>query len=717
MAKFFSSITILLVAVQALLAQQDSLVTALSNATNAQDSAELYYEIGSGLVAQSPDEAIFYLTEAQSLNARLQPSRTTADTYYDLARCFFAQDKEEVSEEYYLKSISLYRQLGEYTRMIRAQRTYLNALLLDRLEFQKALRLALATKDFADSLGIDSVEYRANALLLDAYFSVPGTDKEFTELANRNLELAEQIGDTLRIAISLFNVAVGYSRNLQHEKAIETYKRFLSSLEGDQYDGNKAGAYNNMATQYKKLGLRDSALHYYKIAGELAIRANRRVSEAASHLNIGRLYIDLGKFTSAIDECGQALAIFQDANIVRRQDSCAFCLSQAYKELGNSAKALEYLELAHELTDRFMSDESKHELEVLKKDHEFLLEHVADSIEHAKKEEMKDIEIQKHRLEAEKSRQESRELIIVSVLILVIGLVIYFRFRSSQKQNKIILQQKDEVEHQKQLVDEAYAELEEKNQEIISSISYAKRIQDAILPAPKRVAELIPQSFVLYKPKDIVAGDFYWLERSGSLTMVAVADCTGHGVPGAMVSVVCHNAMNRSVREFGLTDPGEILDKTRDIVIREFNQSADEVKDGMDIALCVIDNSQSQTKLAYSGAHNPLWVIPAQDGDSSFVEVKADKQPVGQFSLASSFTTHVLELNHGDQIYLFSDGFADQFGGAKGKKMKSKTFRQFLLENYHLPLDEQMRRLDLYFESWKGSFEQVDDVCVIGIRV
>ncbi|NQX98735.1 MAG: tetratricopeptide repeat protein, partial [Flavobacteriales bacterium] len=185
--------------------------------------------------------------------------------------------------------------------------------------------------------------------------------------------------------------------------------------------------------------------------------------------------------------------------------------------------------------------------------------------------------------------------------------------------------------------------LGEKNKEITDSIQYAKRIQNAILPSNKVVAENLKESFILYKPKDIVAGDFYWMESIAStnnnkeqIVLFAAADCTGHGVPGAMVSVVCNNALNRSVREHGLTDPGEILDKAREIVIQEFEKSDEVVQDGMDIALCSIEGNT----LKYAGAHNPLWII--RKGE--ILETKADKQPIGQFDHPQPYTTHTIEL-------------------------------------------------------------------------
>lgn len=248
-----------------------------------------------------------------------------------------------------------------------------------------------------------------------------------------------------------------------------------------------------------------------------------------------------------------------------------------------------------------------------------------------------------------------------------------------------------------------------KNEETLDSIKYAKRIQNAILPSHQSVNTLFPNSFIYYQPKAIVSGDFYWIHEKDNTKFFAVADCTGHGVPGAMVSVICHSALNRSVREFNLTEPSKILDKTRDLIIEEFSKSEEYVSDGMDIILCSIKDHE----LIYSGAHNPLWICRADE----LIEYKADKQPVGNFSHAKSFTSNFITLQPNDTIYMSTDGFADQFGGDNGKKMKRKNFKNYLKSITEKPLELQRQILNVKFEDWKGDFEQVDDVCVMGIKV
>lgn len=253
--------------------------------------------------------------------------------------------------------------------------------------------------------------------------------------------------------------------------------------------------------------------------------------------------------------------------------------------------------------------------------------------------------------------------------------------------------------------------LELKNKEITDSITYAKRIQTAILPSDEIISSHLKEYFVLYMPKDVVAGDFYWIEKIGDVVLFAAADCTGHGVPGAMMSVVCNNALNRSVREGNLTDPGKILDKTRDIIIDELSKSGEDVKDGMDISLVALNTKLLELK--WAGANNPLWLLR----DSSIVEFKADKQPIGKHINSTPFTTHVTQLHKGDLIYIASDGFQDQFGGPKGKKFKASQLKEYLLKNANKNLQQQKDSLREAFLKWKGNNEQIDDVCIIGVKI
>jgi len=302
----------------------------------------------------------------------------------------------------------------------------------------------------------------------------------------------------------------------------------------------------------------------------------------------------------------------------------------------------------------------------------------------------------------------------LSILLICMLIYIYIKWRTIKFQrDKAILER--EVKTRTQEVVQQKDVIERKNKDITDSINYAKRIQQAILPPKETMQKLFPQSFVLYKPKDIVSGDFYWVEQYGQYHFIAAVDCTGHGVPGAFMSIVGHNLLNQAVNEHGIGRPAVILNEMNKNLFKQFSQQSEAltVRDGMDIAICAVDPKNK--KLQYAGANNPLWIIR----NNELIQVKADKQPIGTYigDGLKPFVNHEIELQKGDLIYIFSDGYADQFGGPQGKKFKYKSFQKLLLDNCNLSMDQQCSILDNSIEEWRGDLEQVDDILVIGIRI
>lgn len=321
---------------------------------------------------------------------------------------------------------------------------------------------------------------------------------------------------------------------------------------------------------------------------------------------------------------------------------------------------------------------------------------------------------------------EQRTLISLGVFggLLLIGSLGFFIYSNRRKRrlNNFLSEKNAVIYQQKNIVDE-------KNKSISSSIAYAQRLQSAILPKRSEIETYFPESFLIFKPKDIVSGDFYWFETYNNTIYIAAADCTGHGVPGAMVSVVCSNALSRVLKEFGITEPSKILARTRELVMETFGRSNEQVEDGMDIALCAIDRSQKT--VVFAGANNSLWLIrenahaDQSNGEDKrtdglthhLLEFKGDKQPVGPYPKMKEFTDRTISFCEGDILYMLSDGFADQFGGEEGRKLMSAQLKKDLLRLSELILSRQEAEVDSLFENWKGEYEQVDDVCMIAVKI
>jgi serine phosphatase RsbU (regulator of sigma subunit) len=309
---------------------------------------------------------------------------------------------------------------------------------------------------------------------------------------------------------------------------------------------------------------------------------------------------------------------------------------------------------------------------------------------------------------------------VIIALILVSGLVYYiyrgYRIKKEaniklEEKNKLISKQKDEIQKQKEVAESQRDLIAYQKKHITDSIQYAKRIQTALLPSLELFSDEIDH-FVLYKPRDIVSGDFYWVAKIDGQQMVIAADCTGHGVPGAFMSMLGVSLLNEIVLNRKIIQPDQILNILREYIIRSLKQAVQTtgIKDGMDMCICLIDFKKN--RMQFAGANNPLWII----SDGQLNEIKGDKMPVAIHDNMPPFTNHVIDLKKGDTFYIFSDGYADQFGGPHQKKLLSKNFKMLLQKVQDLPMLEQGAKIDDFFEDWRKELDQIDDVCVIGIR-
>jgi serine phosphatase RsbU (regulator of sigma subunit) len=417
--------------------------------------------------------------------------------------------------------------------------------------------------------------------------------------------------------------------------------------EAEEIETGQSRSLNDLATIYKKQNRLDEAITCFEKALEIRRKNKHAQGIATTLIEIGEVLILQKKFDQVLNYLIEAKEACELVKNKNKLFRTHYLFVQLYKNMNEPWKALEHYEIYEQIKSEVAGENTNHKINELQK-----------------------------KAAVEKSEQETEIHRLKNV----------------------------ELKH-------AYEEIAEKNKEILDSISYAKRLQQAILPSQEMVDTYLPHNFILYKPKDIVAGDFYWAEHIEDKFYIAAADSTGHGVPGALVSVVCSNALNRAVKEFHETIPGKILDKARELVIETFEKSNSDVKDGMDISLLCIDKENERAY--WTGANNPLWYFQ----NNTLIEITADKQPIGKTENPQAFTTHAIDIKDETIFYLFTDGLADQFGGPKGKKFKYKQFSEILQGLHTSKLQEQESVIEKAFEEWKGELEQVDDVCVIGIKI
>lgn len=593
---------------------------------------------------------------------------------------------------------------------------------------------------------------------LGSIFFVLGNKDKAIDMFTHSIKIAKQKGRLEDVAILSTNIGKMYQDAGNHNMSME-YMQDAVDIYVKIGDERRLGpAYNNLAAVYQYKGLVDSSLFYLNKALKYSRKFNdvRTEATALHHLgghyrnegelqkaievyekslalkekigintrylvtlhNLGKIYYQINKPHKAIDILEKGHEISIEKNLPQQEVTYKESLSKAYKKAGKYKTALNYHEEYTQFKDsltRKNNDEKLAELEA-----EFNKEKRELEIQNLKKQQfLKDA---KHK---EQLKREHLQKVVFAGgfgLALVLALIIFRGLRQKQRSHRIIEAQKGEVELQKNKV-------EEKNKEIVSSINYAQRIQNALLKSEEHITEHFPPHFIMFKPKDIVSGDFYWAREMNGYYYLTVADCTGHGVPGAFMSMLGIAYLNEITGKGEVLEPSEILNQLREKIINELGQKGaeGETRDGMDISM--VRMKKSSDEILWSGANNPLWIISKNPGnwpeesrilsfdEYNLIEIKGDKQPIGFSHNIRPFTSHKLNLNKGDEFYLFSDGYADQFGGPKGKKLKYKPMKKLLVDLSNKPMKEKKKLLNQKFENWKGDLEQIDDVCIVGLKV
>jgi serine phosphatase RsbU (regulator of sigma subunit) len=547
-------------------------------------------------------------------------------------------------------------------------------------------------------------------------------------------DYTEQLHLRDKKAYILVNIATVYSVLGQHDSALVFYLDAEKILSGIDRNQEKLPiVYNNIGATYLELHDTAKAQTAFENAYRISKLHNDQRGLASAYDHLGVMLFYSGLHDSAYALLKKAVSIYEITDSKSGISEACVHLGEVYTKAKNYDSALVYLnkglKVAEELQDFFnlkiyytvLSElyETKGDLGKALDYHKKLMM-VKDTVFNLNNSNI--VAEMKTQLANEKNQREIELLhardqkktviiyagVVVVILVLLLGILAFNRYLVKKRSSELLSEQNEEIQHQKNII-------EEKNKDITDSIRYAQRIQNAILPSREQMQAIFPQSFVLFRPKDIVSGDFYWFEKSGDYKLFSVVDCTGHGVPGAMLSVVGHNLLNKALHDDKLVMPDKLLHYLNQHISQMLRQKQSDqaIQDGMDIAVCSY-HEPTQT-LYYAGSFNSLYLVR----NGVLKEIKSDKIFIGNYNQApdKTFTLHSFQVEKNDLFYVFSDGFADQFGGPTGKKFKYRPFQQLLAGMYNDPMEMQEKKLAGAFEEWKRNLDQVDDVCVIGVRI
>lgn len=736
----------------------------------------------------NPDSAKYFAEFALTLAKKTNSKDLIAESMYSFADNMANNANYDLSLKYCDSALSISESENLFLTKSKILNLY-GIIFSDQGLYDKSIEFYNKSADIGALLNDKSVVSKAYSNIGVSYYY----KSEFQSAIDyylKSLKILEELKDSANIAIQMSNLGVFYQMQTQYDKALETLFRSLDFIPKNSFK-TRADAYNNIAVTYTYTNNLDKALEYYNEAKILSEKVDDFRGIATSYNNMADLYkrmlqldkaIEMSK--KAIEVCEKnniptdntyyyrslAVALFENRNFTQAESylekSIQMCDEQGNKKLladnyylmadifrmtKNFEKATEYMFLFKELNDsvqqqtyseniaemetKYQTEKKQQEIEILNKDNLIQAERI------------------------NKQRALIFTFIGVFIIILIFSIIILRLYRQKRKANielklknvqitsqkEEIEAQRDEIEQQRDYVTSQRDTIAIQKQELTDSIKYAKRIQEALLPQDELFEILLKEYFILFKPRNIVSGDFFWIKEYNEKVVVTVADCTGHGVPGAFMSMLGIAFLNEIINTQSILSSGEVLDLLRSNIILSLHQSGKEgdSKDGMDISMCIIDKANKI--LQFSGANNPLWIVKnkkfvksesnAEELDelSTFnscteqgrsvqlEELKGDKQPIAIYPEMKKFSTNEFSYEEIDSIYLFSDGFADQFGGPKGKKFMYKHFKELILSNSIKSMSSQKTILESEIENWMSyndiNYEQTDDITVIGIKL
>ena len=650
------------------------------------------------LFTYDTDEAIRYGTEAKNLAEKLNYQRGLAFAYKNIGLGYYYQGKYAEVWSSWDASLNIFEKLGD-DLMVANIKGNIGAIYFNWGQYPEALKNYLPAFKIAEELG-DSVRMGTLGLNIGAiYADLPGALDTARSYYLRSIEMGEALNRNDILGTGFMNLGQVYIEMGEYDSAKYFEQKAMTFISGSR---DIATALSYMGNIYNETGEYEQAVETYNDALKEAEKENSQQQIVGIMLGLASTYESTDDPEQAIEYYKQAASIAEEIGLQQELSNAYEGLATNYAKLFDYSNAYRYLSLQNTVDNAIVRVQSNDSTSNL------LFNYQLDK----KQDEITLLE-QQRKIEQLMSRRQKAISItvgVVGLLILALAGGLYNRMRFIRKTNK-------QINEQKAL--------------ITDSITYAQRIQSAILPSMELMDEILPEHFILFRPKDIVSGDFYWIKEVQDHVVMLDADCTGHGVPGAFMSMLGITIFNELIGEKCYDAPGAILDQLREKIKNMLVQqgNSDEQKDGMDIALAVYNKKNRE--IHFAGANNPLYIVrenhtddkeleeyaSVDNGDYRLFEIKGDKQPIGRYWEEHPFRTTSVYLKENDSFYIFSDGFIDQFGGENRKKFKSMNFKKLILSVQREPMEIQKYKIEKAFDDWKGSYEQIDDISVLGVKV
>lgn len=650
------------------------------------------------ITSGSYEQAVKYAQDALQTAENLGFKKGIGASYNNIGITHWYQGNYEKALDNYLRALKIRQEIGD-KKGIASSFGNIGIIYEKQGEYKKALDNHLKAlkiqEESGDKIGISNSCNNIGGV----YLSLGNNEKALENYA-KCLKICEENGNKTGVAISYNNIGIIYRKQANYVKALNNFSNSLKIAEEINFKPVIASALGNIGLIYSDQGNYGKSLDNYLKCLKISEELGDKQGIGLAYINIGITYSKQGRFDESFNNLNHSLKIFREIGFKEEIKNVYSAMSDLFEKKGDFKQSYNYHKLYSQIKDSLRNEQSSKQIAEMntkydseKKDKELL---------------RKDAEIIRQQAETEKQNLQRNAFIIGFALVLMLSFFIYNGYRHKQTANKLLEEKNRLIEYQKQLV-------EEKNLKITQSINYAKRIQQAILPSQALIKSFLPESFIFFRPKDIVSGDFYWFSEKQDKLLIAVADCTGHGVPGAFMSMIGNTLLNEIINVKNIVEPAQILNQLNNGIVSLLHQDETSATqdDGMDITILSIDKKNNEVEFA--GANHFSYLIKQNQLEILTGDIFSIGGLFGRSDI--NFSSKKIKVENGSTIYLFTDGFVDQFGGEKNTKFLSGRFEQLLKSIQQHNLEEQHEKLISSFDDWKGNNKQLDDVLVVGIKI